>query len=196
MGYRANLVISLRQRSRHTPTTIGTADASLDEPGGGGARGSVVAVPRRLRTLSNVHISTESLVAALREAGLRVTAPRRAVCEIVARDHDAHLTAAAISERLEGDVDQSTVYRTLDALQDVGILEHTHLGHGASVYHLAGDEPHQHVVCESCGRVVSLDTALFDGVVARILEETGFEVDPTHFALSGRCEDCTTAPDR
>lgn len=138
-----------------------------------------------------MHVTADTLVEALRTAGLRVTAPRRAVCEIVARHHAEHLTAAAITERLEGVADQSTVYRTLDVLEEAEILSHTHLGHGASVYHLAGDEPHQHVVCAECGRVVSLDEDLFVGLVAAIRQSTGFEVDTTHFALSGRCPDCT-----
>ena len=143
------------------------------------------------RTYSpHVHVTTEELVSALRDAGLRVTSSRRAVCEVVARHHSEHLTASTISTRLEGVADQSTVYRTLDALEEADILSHTHLGHGASVFHLADDEPHQHLVCEECGQVVSLDQGMFDELVASIRDSAGFEVDVTHFALSGRCPDC------
>lgn len=137
-----------------------------------------------------MHVESETLVGALRDAGMRVTRPRREVCEVVAARHAEHLTAAAIADHLEGVVDQATVYRTLEALERTGVLSHTHLGHGASVYHLAGDEPHQHVVCEECGRVESLDHGLFDDLVDAVRHATGFEVDAAHFALLGRCSRC------
>ena len=122
---------------------------------------------------------------------MRVTRPRRAVCEVVAEHHTEHLTAQAIVEMLAGDVDQSTVYRTLDALEEAGALTHTHLGHRPPVYHLADDEPHQHLVCERCGRAVAFDPSLMDPAVDAIREATGFEIDPSHFAIAGLCVDCS-----
>lgn len=143
-----------------------------------------------------MHVDPDTLIQALRDAGMRVTIPRRQVCEVVAAHHAEHLTAASIAARLEGTVDQATVYRTLDALESAGALSHTHLGHGASVFHLAGDEIHQHIVCEACGRVESLDHALFEGVTEQVRNSTGYEVDATHFALLGRCPECAGDTDR
>jgi Fur family ferric uptake transcriptional regulator len=140
-----------------------------------------------------VHVTTESLVSALRSAGIRVTHPRRAVCEVVARHHGDHLTAAAITERLAGAADQSTVYRTLDVLEQAGVLTHSHLGHGPSVYHLADDEPHQHLVCDVCGRAFAFDLGVLEAPIAQIRRDLGFVVDPAHFALSGRCARCVAA---
>ncbi len=141
-----------------------------------------------------MHIDSETLINALRSQGLRITAARRAVCSIVARRHSEHLTAASILEEVQADpaarADQSTVYRTLDALEEAGLLVHSHLGHGAAVYHLASEARHQHVVCSRCGATASVPAAGLSEWLTQLQETTGFEVDPTHFAITGRCPDC------
>jgi Fur family ferric uptake transcriptional regulator len=136
-------------------------------------------------------MTAETLIAALRERGWRLTEPRLAVCRLVAESHSQHLTAPAITASLAGEVDQSTVYRTLEALEAAGILTHTHLGHGPSVYHLADEAPHQHMICEVCGEVTELDAAVVAEALAAITRATGFVPDTSHFALSGRCRRCS-----
>ena len=138
-----------------------------------------------------MHIAADDLIGALRASGLRATAPRRAVCEVIARHHGEHLTAAAILERAP--VDQATVYRTLDALEQAKVLTHTHLGHGPSVYHLADDPPHHHIVCSRCGATAEVPDADLATAVERVGDTTGYRVEPGHFALSGLCPHCRTA---
>ncbi len=140
-----------------------------------------------------MHISAETLIEILRERGLRITAPRRAVCEVIAAGHDDHLDATTIAERAttdSGPIDTATVYRTLETLIEAGLLTHTHLPHGAAVYHLAQSAPHTHLVCDTCGSVTSLGTDPMHAVENQILETTGFTPDLAHFAISGRCESC------
>jgi Fur family ferric uptake transcriptional regulator len=137
-----------------------------------------------------VHIQPQDLVDALRSAGLRATATRRAVCEIVAAHHSEHLTPASITERLEGRADQSTVYRTLEALESAGILRHTHLGHGPAVYHLADEPPHQHLVCRSCGTTIEIAADDLTHLLEAITARSGFVPDPAHFGVSGLCAKC------
>jgi Fur family ferric uptake transcriptional regulator len=136
--------------------------------------------------------SPDRLVEALRRDGLRITRARRAVCEVIAGAHDRHLTAGDIHDlaAAAGPIDQSTVYRTLDALGDAGLVTHTHMGHGPSVYHLAGRAAHQHLVCARCGATIDIDQAGIEALLAEITRRTGFVPDPTHFALSGLCRDC------
>ncbi len=133
---------------------------------------------------------------ALRGQGLRITAARRVVCSIIARDHSKHLTAAAIVDQVEADpsakADQSTVYRTLDALEEAGLLAHSHLGHGAAVYHLASEAAHQHVVCSRCGETASVPAAGLSEWLGELQRSTGFLVDPTHFAVTGLCAACVS----
>jgi Fur family ferric uptake transcriptional regulator len=143
-----------------------------------------------------VHIDAEHLIGALSERGYRITNARRAVCEVVAASHDEHLSAADIYDLARATtgarLDRSTVYRTLEALEDAGVLAHSHLGHGPSVYHLAEDAGHQHLICRNCGATVTLPEADAALLARRITETTGFVPDPNHFALSGLCADCAT----
>jgi Fur family ferric uptake transcriptional regulator len=127
----------------------------------------------------------------IRARGGRVTAARQAVVEaLVAADGD-HITAAEVAHRVESshpEVHRSTIYRTLDALEEMGVLTHVHLGHGPSTYHIAEDA-HVHAVCSVCEQVIELPGDALDDV-ARQLRRRGFELAPQHFALSGRCRAC------
>jgi Fur family ferric uptake transcriptional regulator len=141
-----------------------------------------------------VHITAQHLIGALSDRGYRITKARRAVCEVLSKSHDEHLSAADIYELARettgARLDRSTVYRTLEALEDAGVLAHSHLGHGPSVYHLSEDAGHQHLICRSCGATVTLHEAEAALLARRITESTGFVPDPNHFALSGLCADC------
>lgn len=141
-----------------------------------------------------MHISPDQLLDALRGKGLRITAARRAVCDVLAERHGQHLTAARVLEAIRIDegtkVDQSTVYRTLDVLEESGLVVHSHLGHGPAVYHLAAEADHQHVVCGECETAASIPPDSLEEWIATVRRTTGFEVDPTHFALTGLCADC------
>lgn len=146
----------------------------------------------------SVHITADTLIDALSEEGYRITKARRAVCQVVAAAHDEHLNAADIYERARAQsgarLDRSTVYRTLEALEDSGLLAHSHLGHGPSVYHLTEDSGHQHLICRRCGRTWTLPEAETRLLVDVITTATGFHPDANHFALSGLCADCAAPP--
>jgi Fur family ferric uptake transcriptional regulator len=137
------------------------------------------------------HVTADALVAAIKASGLRVTRARRAVCEVLAESHDEHLTAVDLHHRAEEaagrSIDQSTIYRTIDTLQEAGQLHHVHLGHGPSIVHLSDRTDHHHLVCEICGRTVDLDLSEFAEVIGRIQDRYGFVADSVHFALVGRC---------
>lgn len=151
----------------------------------------------RPATLIAMDVTTEDLVAALRGQGLRVTTARRAVCGVLVGSHGEHLSAADIHERTQAAagaaIDQSTVYRTLDTLEDAGLVTHTHMGHGALVYHLAEEAPHQHLVCSGCGRTIGVPATQLRRFFGEITRLTGFVADPTHVAFSGRCADCVAS---
>ncbi|MFB9386530.1 Fur family transcriptional regulator [Pseudonocardia petroleophila] len=92
-------------------------------------------------------------------------------------------------------VNITTIYRTLDLLEKLGVVRHTHLGHGAPNY---SEQEHQHVhlVCHECGAVVETPSDLMNGLASQLQALSGFELDVTHVALSGRCSDCAgTAED-
>jgi Fur family ferric uptake transcriptional regulator len=140
------------------------------------------------------HITADALVGALRSEGLRVTRSRRAVCEVIATSHREHLTALDVQEKasreLGAALDRSTVYRTLEALETAGVIRHGHFGQGPTVYHLAEERRHQHLICRACGRTISIPEGDLADLMREITHATGFVTDVEHFALSGRCAQC------
>ena len=141
-----------------------------------------------------MHLSADDLVNALRERSLRITKARRAICEVLATSHEEHMSAMDILERARDKagvaIDQSTVYRTLDVLEEFGYLHHVHLGHGAGVYHLSEESDHQHLVCEHCGTSVEIPLEELAPVLASVTARYGFVAEGVHFALVGTCETC------
>ena len=138
--------------------------------------------------------SAPPLAAELRARGLRLTSQRQRVLAAVAALE--HGTPEEIGARLRAEAgpdgaapDTSTVYRTLELLERLGLVWHTHLGKGAPVYHSAGHR-HLHVACSTCGEVTSVDPTILDGAAERLLDELGFTVDVGHVALSGTCRNC------
>lgn len=99
-----------------------------------------------------------------------------------------HATPEQISDAV-ADVDLTTVYRTLELLEEIGLVRHTHLGHGAPSYRPAEDE-HIHVVCHTCGSVTDVEPSAVDALAADLLAERGFVLDRAHFTVFGRCKDC------
>nr|WP_243850670.1 Fur family transcriptional regulator [Modestobacter marinus] len=139
------------------------------------------------------------MAAELRARGLRLTSQRQRVLAAVAALE--HGTPEEIGARLRADAgpggaapDTSTVYRTLELLERLGLVWHTHLGKGAPIYH-AAQHPHLHVVCQSCGEVQSVDPALLDGAAERLGAQLGFTLDVGHVALSGTCRACAEKED-
>ena len=95
-------------------------------------------------------------------------------------------------QRTAGGVNISTVYRTLELLEELGLVTHTHLGHGAPTYHSATDEDHLHLVCRVCGLIIETDVSVADHLVDDLAPRHGFVTDVAHFAIFGRCKDCVS----
>ena len=127
----------------------------------------------------------------LRERGYRLTPQRQLVLEAVtelghATPEDVH---AWVHQRAEG-VNISTVYRTLELLEEIGLVTHAHLSHGAPTYHVAGGREHAHVVCHHCGKVSELEVGDLGSLVETIHARTGFVPDVGHLTVFGECEEC------
>jgi Fur family ferric uptake transcriptional regulator len=141
-----------------------------------------------------MHVNAERLLASLKLSGLRMTKPRKAVCQVLAESHDEHLTAADLHRRVEEvagtKVDPSTIYRTIDVLSEAGYLHHVHFGHGPGVVHLSEESQHHHIVCEACGRTVDLDQEEL-GSLAEVLDSHGYTSGSVHFAIIAHCQTCT-----
>jgi Fe2+ or Zn2+ uptake regulation protein len=141
--------------------------------------------------MSGKQAPVDLILERLSGAGRRRTAPRQAIVECLLRANghvSADEVAAEVQDRFPS-VNISTVYRTLDTLEELGIIDHVHLGHGRALYHLA-DQDHQHLVCESCDSVEEIPATKMRSLARAIEREHGFEVDTRHFAIVGTCRRC------
>lgn len=134
----------------------------------------------------------EDVLALLRAGGGRVTSPRRAIVQaLIDLGHPTAERLTAEVRTRQPDVHESTVYRFLDELEHLGVVDHVHLGHGPAVYHFAEDA-HHHLVCEKCGEVIEVPGQVFAPLRRRLRDEFAFELQPRHFAVTGRCRTCAS----
>ena len=139
-------------------------------------------------------ISEKLLTERIHGAGLRLTLPRRAICRVLADSDEAFLSASMIVERVSkaaGQVDASTVYRTLDEMARIGLVHLIHLGSGQpGMWHLTLDHGHEHLVCEDCGKTIEVPQSDFAPLYDVLRTKYGFQPNAHHFAYLGFCEDC------
>ena len=127
----------------------------------------------------------------LRSRGYRLTPQRQLVLEAVARlGHATPEDIATEVRQTATGVNISTVYRTLELLEELGLVQHTHLGHGAPTYSVASEDDHVHLVCRDCGAIDEAPPGLVAPIVEELARTRGFQVDVGHFAVFGRCQAC------
>lgn len=136
--------------------------------------------------------SVEAALAALREAGGRVTEGRRAIVNAVLAGEDHHVTADELATALRADhptLAVSTIYRTLEALEDLGIVARVDLGQGRAVYHPI-DHAHHHLVCSTCGAVEEVTEAALAPLAIDLEARVGFVLAARQLTLTGTCRRC------
>jgi Fe2+ or Zn2+ uptake regulation protein len=139
--------------------------------------------------------SVESVLSVLRSRGGRVTSSRRILLQVLF-DAEGHMSAETLAEAVQArapDVHLSTIYRNLEELEELGVIAHSHLGHGPSSYLLAS-HAHAHFICAECGTMIEAPEALFRGLARTAKTQLGFAIDPKHFAILGRCAACSARP--
>jgi Fur family ferric uptake transcriptional regulator len=132
------------------------------------------------------------VLAQLRADGGRVTRSRRIVLEAMFGLGDHHVTAADIVQGVRA-VDptfhESTVYRTLARLEELGVIATLSSSDRTTTYHVGG-HAHLHASCDRCGAVLGLDLDVLAPVVDALAAEHGFAVAAGRTVLHGRCRDC------
>jgi Fur family ferric uptake transcriptional regulator len=104
-----------------------------------------------------------------------------------------HATPEEILVRVQTEspkVNLSTVYRTLEVLEDVGLVTHAHLGHGSPTYHSVDDDVHIHLVCRRCDGIESIPAGVAREFFEALDHERGFSTDVGHMAIHGVCRTC------
>lgn len=137
--------------------------------------------------------STE-LADVLRSRGLRLTAQRQLVLEAV---YDlGHATPEQVHARVSkvaAGVNITTVYRTLELLEELGLVTHAHLSHGAPTFHGVAEEQHVHLVCRSCEMIQEVPSTMLDNLASMLATDKGFRLDVGHVALFGVCAGCSVS---
>jgi Fur family ferric uptake transcriptional regulator len=131
----------------------------------------------------------------LRQRGLRWTPQRRTLVEVLARSA-GHMTGAEVVERcraVDPETTPSTVYRTLDVLEELGLVRHAHGVDGREEFHVRPGPDHGHLHCPDCGRAWEIGADELGQLVEQLRRDRGFEVDLSHVTVAGRCADCRGA---
>ena len=134
----------------------------------------------------------------LRKKGLKVTAQRRLVFEAVAAHPGEHLTAEEIYGLVRDqypEIGLATVYRTVQMLVDLQVIDKVSFGDGLARYELAVEDDgnhhhHHHAICQNCGEVLSFEEDLLDTLEQAVYEATGFQVTDHEVKLYGYCKKC------
>ncbi len=132
-----------------------------------------------------------SCIITLREKGMKLTPQRRLILDII-HDSGGHLTAEEILDYVQArapGVNKSTIYRTLELLEELGCVFKSELG-DRFIYHHAEEGHHHHLVCRTCGKSIDCDEGLFLSVEKVTNEKYGFRADFRHVVISGLCIDC------
>ena len=127
----------------------------------------------------------------LRNKGLRLTPQRRMIVDIIHHNPE-HLMAEDIINHVQKHmpgVNKSTIYRTLDLLEQAGCVYKSSSGNG-HIYHHAEEGHHHHLICEKCGCTMDCEDDLFAPVEKALARTCGFRVDFKHVVIKGTCRDC------
>jgi Fur family ferric uptake transcriptional regulator len=137
-------------------------------------------------------IASNPIVRALDAAGYRLTAPRRALADLVAAQ-DGHFTAsdlAAVARDRRVGVSRATLFRALDLMVELGVVERLDLPSGDHAYVSCAGPHHHHVVCSRCGRTAEVDDSGLNEAVREIERSSGFRIDTHRLELFGLCRRC------
>jgi Fur family transcriptional regulator, ferric uptake regulator len=154
-----------------------------------------VAPALRSRQAGPSRAELSAAVALVRERGLRVSAARRLVLEALLAA-DGPMSAEQIATGIGGRVpasDIGSVYRNLQAFEEIGVVRHVHLGHGPGLHALAVTGEREYLTCERCADFRAVQPEELDAVRDLVESRFGYRPRFTHFPIVGLCPSCVAA---
>jgi Fe2+ or Zn2+ uptake regulation protein len=137
-------------------------------------------------------VDVVDIIDVLERAGHRRTAPRRALAEVIAQ-REGHFTAESLldeSRRRHLGIDRATIFRSLELLAELGVVERLDLPSGEHAFVACEARHHHHVVCSSCGRSTGVADHGLDRIAVAIGEAIGYRIDTHRLELFGTCPAC------
>ena len=136
--------------------------------------------------------SMENIRRALSTCGLKITSQRALILEII-RQGRGHLDADEVyrqAREKQPRLSLSTVYRTLQTLKKLGLVEELHFDEAHHHYEIKPPTEHHHLVCVACGTVVEFECPLSQKMQEDVNREKGFEVTDVEVRMRGYCPKC------
>ena len=128
----------------------------------------------------------------LNKAGLRFTNQRALIMDIIRRGW-GHLDADEIYRRArqkEPRLSLSTVYRNLQMLKKLGLVEELHFNEAHHHYEVKPSAEHHHLVCLGCGRIIEFHHPLSRYIKRNVTEARDFGIAETEIRVTGYCAEC------
>ena len=116
----------------------------------------------------------------LKQAGLKITHPRKRILEILENERERHFTADDIYRRLveaREEIGLATVYRVLNQFESAGLVEKHNFESGQAYYELDSGEHHDHMVCVETGKVIEFISAEIEAAQKKIAESHGYDIE-------------------
>jgi Fur family ferric uptake transcriptional regulator len=133
------------------------------------------------------------LISEIKKKGHRVTKSRELICQILESSGHAHFTVDELYKKVTKkslEVDLATVYRTLELLEEIGLIAHLHQAHGSGIYFLRNEENTMHLICISCNKIIDISFKTYNKINSLLKDETNFRTINNNFIYSGTCENC------
>lgn len=139
-------------------------------------------------------MDTAAVIENVQAKGERMTLPRRLVIEALGHGHH-HLTISDIQQHIQAHtpdqpLSDTTIYRVLQWLKELGLVSQTDMGQTGIVYALVSNPYHHHLICLTCGTTITVEDQLFASLRERLTQEYGFETRIEHMAIYGQCQNC------
>lgn len=135
-----------------------------------------------------------NLLNSLKKNGYRITESRKLICELLESNIHFHFNVKQLHQKINSlsktNIDRTTIYRTLVALEELGLLQHSHIPHKPAIYFLNNNNQNVHLICEMCDKIVDVENHSVNSINLILQKDTNFDSINNNFVFVGTCPEC------
>jgi Fur family ferric uptake transcriptional regulator len=137
-----------------------------------------------------------NLLNTLKKNGYRITESRKLICELLESNIHFHFNVKQLHQKInslpksKSNIDRTTIYRTLVALEELGLLQHSHIPHKPAIYFLNDNNQNVHLICENCDKIVDIKNHSVNSINLILQNDTNFHTINNNFVYVGKCSEC------